>query len=454
MEGDSDAAGRLSRISPPLSSVSPPITSLPQPQPNSAPTAKQRRMFTVDLRPGETTVVSWKKLIKESGSGNGEDLATMESKPALEAGPVAGPGGEDLKHTLQPPNCFSTVIEKIERLYMGNESSDEEELIAPDDEQYDTEDSFIDDTELDEYFKVDKLSTKHNGYFVNRGKLEWNESNPSPKFETKKRRRKDSAEIPNEIDHEHAKRGNTKMKAAARSVPLVAKSLNPGKVVTSFGEHHQEEKHLKIKPNASPVIYKKQSADFAIDLDVPPSTRIPDKDVSSVKLEPKDVGKNKSLSSKGLYKSSCTSESLDAIYQTSQEKAVVSQVEPQPKKLFNFKTELEQLPKIRCKDRYGTCEYPQISSSITSYPAQTIVSNVGKPKNAQTLSNRVSEVTVRPKVTTLERAIQELKKIVALSRPPNPAVQEVDPTVQGTKRRLPQEVKQKLAKVARLSVPC
>ncbi|XP_028548344.1 ubinuclein-1 isoform X3 [Dendrobium catenatum] len=446
MEGDSDAAGRLSRISPPLSSVSPPITSLPQPQPNSAPTAKQRRMFTVDLRPGETTVVSWKKLIKESGSGNGEDLATMESKPALEAGPVAGvqPGGEDLKHTLQPPNCFSTVIEKIERLYMGNESSDEEELIAPDDEQYDTEDSFIDDTELDEYFKVDKLSTKHNGYFVNRGKLEWNESNPSPKFETKKRRRKDSAEIPNEIDHEHAKRGNTKMKAAARSVPLVAKSLNPGKVVTSFGEHHQEEKHLKIKPNASPVIYKKQSADFAIDLDVPPSTRIPDKDVSSVKLEPKDVGKNKSLSSKGLYKSSCTSESLDAIYQTSQEKAVVSQVEPQPKKLFNFKTELEQLPKIRCKDRYGTCEYPQISSSITSYPAQTI----------QTLSNRVSEVTVRPKVTTLERAIQELKKIVALSRPPNPAVQEVDPTVQGTKRRLPQEVKQKLAKVARLSVPC
>ncbi|PKU61951.1 hypothetical protein MA16_Dca028161 [Dendrobium catenatum] len=107
MEGDSDAAGRLSRISPPLSSVSPPITSLPQPQPNSAPTAKQRRMFTVDLRPGETTVVSWKKLIKESGSGNGEDLATMESKPALEAGPVAGVG---LSHRILSFFAFMIVL--------------------------------------------------------------------------------------------------------------------------------------------------------------------------------------------------------------------------------------------------------------------------------------------------------------------------------------------------------
>ncbi|XP_020572708.1 uncharacterized protein LOC110019411 [Phalaenopsis equestris] len=175
MDADKDASGRLSRVSPPLSLVNPPITSQPQPQPTLVPATKQRQMFTVELKPGETTVVSWKKLIKESGSGFGEALAPMENKTAVEAGPVAGvkSDGDDLKHTLQAPNCFSAVIEKIERLYMGNESSDEEELVAPDDEQYDTEDSFIDDTELDEYFQVDKLSTKHNGYFVNRGKLEW-----------------------------------------------------------------------------------------------------------------------------------------------------------------------------------------------------------------------------------------------------------------------------------------
>jgi hypothetical protein len=46
-------------------------------------------------------------------------------------------------------NRFNSVIEKIERLYMGKNSSDEEDLDdAPDDDQYDTEDSFIDDDEL------------------------------------------------------------------------------------------------------------------------------------------------------------------------------------------------------------------------------------------------------------------------------------------------------------------
>ncbi|CAL9031008.1 unnamed protein product [Prunus brigantina] len=35
-----------------------------------------------------------------------------------------------------------------------------------------TEDSFIDDAELDEYFKVDNSAIKHEGFFVNRGKLE------------------------------------------------------------------------------------------------------------------------------------------------------------------------------------------------------------------------------------------------------------------------------------------
>ncbi|CAI0609012.1 unnamed protein product [Linum tenue] len=56
---------------------------------------------------------------------------------------------------------------------MGKDSSDDEDLKdAPDDDQYDTEDSFIDDAELDEYFEVDNSAIKHDGFFVNRGKLE------------------------------------------------------------------------------------------------------------------------------------------------------------------------------------------------------------------------------------------------------------------------------------------
>lgn len=55
---------------------------------------------------------------------------------------------------------------------MGNDSSDEEDLPVVPDDQYDTEDSFIDDAELDEYFEVDNSAIKHDGFFVNRGKLE------------------------------------------------------------------------------------------------------------------------------------------------------------------------------------------------------------------------------------------------------------------------------------------
>ncbi|GLJ44278.1 hypothetical protein SUGI_0926540 [Cryptomeria japonica] len=35
-----------------------------------------------------------------------------------------------------------------------------------------SEDSFIDDEELDEYFSIEKSKTKHNGFFINRGRLE------------------------------------------------------------------------------------------------------------------------------------------------------------------------------------------------------------------------------------------------------------------------------------------
>ncbi|MFS7960591.1 hypothetical protein Hanom_Chr08g00704881 [Helianthus anomalus] len=67
-----------------------------------------------------------------------------------------------------PSSRFSAVIENIERLYMGKNSSDEEDLNdVHDDDEYDTEDSFIDDAEL-----VDNLAIKLDEFFLNRGKLE------------------------------------------------------------------------------------------------------------------------------------------------------------------------------------------------------------------------------------------------------------------------------------------
>ncbi|XP_028089562.1 ubinuclein-1-like isoform X1 [Camellia sinensis] len=60
-------------------------------------------------------------------------------------------------------------------------------------------------------------------------------------------------------------------------------------------------------------------------------------------------------------------------------------------------------------------------------------------------------LNVRPKCTMLEKAIRELEKMVAESRPPTMEVQDADISSQAVKRRLPHEVKQKLAKVARLA---
>lgn len=39
-----------------------------------------RQMFTVELRPGETTIVSWKKLVKDANKANG--LSTVPEPPA------------------------------------------------------------------------------------------------------------------------------------------------------------------------------------------------------------------------------------------------------------------------------------------------------------------------------------------------------------------------------------
>ncbi|CAL5389581.1 unnamed protein product [Camellia sinensis] len=60
-------------------------------------------------------------------------------------------------------------------------------------------------------------------------------------------------------------------------------------------------------------------------------------------------------------------------------------------------------------------------------------------------------LNVRPKCTMLKKAIRELEKMVAESRPPTMEVQDADISSQAVKRRLPHEVKQKLAKVARLA---
>jgi hypothetical protein len=60
---------------------------------------------------------------------------------------------------------------------------------------------------------------------------------------------------------------------------------------------------------------------------------------------------------------------------------------------------------------------------------------------------------VKSKTSILEKAIRELEKVVVESRPPAITEnQEADTSSQAVKRRLPRDVKLKLAKVARIAV--
>ncbi|XP_008805861.2 ubinuclein-1-like isoform X2 [Phoenix dactylifera] len=416
VRASSSSSSPLPSAPAPLASSSNPPKQAPPPPPPPE-SASQRLRFTVELRPGETTIVSWKRLVRDSSKGRNVFPPPSGAEPAF--GTHAGPAAA------------------------GKQSSDEEDLDeAPDDDQYDTEDSFIDDAELDEYFQVDKLRTKYDGYFVNKGKLEHVEPMASFNVAPKKRRRKDSTKVYRKRDHQHGpnesvKMGNMRIKAAARNAPLVGKKLSSTADVLAlpyFEHYYEESKPVKKILNAPAGAYKKRSSDLTLHLENPPSVKVPNKDVPSLPLESKDFDKHKAVvipSDDLVHKSRGTGNSLDPMYQASQDKGVSSQVEFQSRRLLNG--EIEELSaKIRRKEKHGTCEFPM--------------------QAVQPTFRRVKEgSTVRPKGTTLERAIRDLEKIVAVSRPPSIDVQEMDPSSQGVKRRLPQEVKQKLAKVARLS---
>ncbi|KAK8696742.1 hypothetical protein V6N13_001871 [Hibiscus sabdariffa] len=137
--------------------------------------AGDRQAFTVELRPGETRFVSWRKLVKDANRANGSSavvttVASALTVPAPEPLPNAHPNlqsrivpgqaaDKDMKVEAPVSNWFSAVIEKIECLYVGRDSSGEEELDeTPDDDHYDTEDSFIDDAKL--------ISTKRLYFYI------------------------------------------------------------------------------------------------------------------------------------------------------------------------------------------------------------------------------------------------------------------------------------------------
>lgn len=402
----------------------------------------RRQVFSVELRSGETTIVSWKKLLKEAGhaaAAPSQPLAVVLAEPAVAAQPgppaAALPAENDPEDPAQP-NRFNAVIEKIERLYMGKHSSDEEDLDdVPDDDQYDTDDSFIDDAELDEYFEVDNLTTKHTGFFVNKGTLEQIEPGTSANAAPKKRRSKDQS-----ADHIENNQGATGDYLNIRNIP--GKASGGKKVATGNGEYyHEGSRVVKTKPSATGVL-KRRSTDLATGVDATKRTKLSSKDVSySSSKELTDLEKHKALAFQptDFGNKSTTSETYD--YASAyRDKDPSTQLDFQQKQTYNGGNE-DPTSKIYRKDKAGTSDFSGMDVSGTAYPTQATHLTTGR-----------ESAGTKPKGTRLERAIRDLQKIAADYKSPAVDISEADPNVQASaQRRLPPEVKQKLAKVARLS---
>ncbi|XP_004502535.1 ubinuclein-1-like [Cicer arietinum] len=390
-----------------------------------------RQTFTVELRPGETTIVSWKKLLKDANKHNGSASTSQHS-------PIApGQHVEIEEQDPAQPHRFSAVIEKIERLYMGKDSSDDEDLLdVPDDDQYDTEDSFIDDAELDEYFQVDNSTVKHDGFFVNRGKLERNDEPPVlPNQQPRKRRRKDILKNPGQNNDDHGSNKHVKAGKAAsgKTASIQAKNMcNSSQNLVIPDEHYED-----LKPQNQLDIYGISSKKKIADIKPIPVSSVSLKtssyDVPTAMPEAKDADKKKI----GPFQSKSTSGSFDASHQKYHEKGAYVQSKSQPGRPSRSIDDLENIS--RSKEKNGMRELPDLNVAL------------GKISTKSEYIHKKDGSSVRPKSSMLEKALRELEKMVAESRPPAVENPEADNTSQAVKRRLPREIKLKLAKVARLA---
>ncbi|XP_057773225.1 ubinuclein-1-like isoform X4 [Salvia miltiorrhiza] len=364
-----------------------------------------RVRFRVDLKPGETTIVSWKKLLKEANLSETARPGPSGSGPSLEAHggvvsePLPPPPPAAASHTKETAenepkesqaNRLSNVIERIERMYAG--SSDEEDLVLdnmPDDDEYDTDDSFIDDTELDDYFQVDKSAIKHDGFFVNRGKLERIEPSISMDQQPKKRRRKDLAQGGGSGD--------------GHSLHKIMKMENKGKKAAS-----------SIPRSSTNQVYKEAISNVQkLGLDSPANpTEVSIKKTAIIQV---------AADSSGL-------QNGDAISQDMYKDRQKPGVNPSEKHLSKSKeSELSNTSTQRSNDKIS---------------------------HEESLVQRKEGSSVRPKNTNLEKAFRELEKIVEQFRPPSTDAQDPVNQSQSGKKRLPPEIKLKLAKVARIAGSC
>ncbi|GMJ03905.1 hypothetical protein HRI_004059800 [Hibiscus trionum] len=294
----------------------------------------KRQRFTIELRPGETTIVSWKRLVKDA-------------------------------HNISPP------------LSARN-----------------TEDS------LDAGFQDDKSTSKQNGLSVSSDKLECTNETVLSVAQPSRKRRKNMAEarvekVDDLVPSKHAKVEQGRLNFAATNAVL------------------EEQSSALLQNSAAAEVSNKDASISAS------NSKDADK-YRSVTIHSSDLGNNTNslvTHRKHLEKRSCKKHKSPL------------------RKLMTENGKEEISTEVEKTKKRATCgELPDLNLPV--YPVQS---------ESKDVSN------LRPKGTMLDKAMRELEKVVAESRLSTMEVQDIDASSAAIKRRLPCEVKQKLAKVARLA---
>lgn len=364
-----------------------------------------RQRFCIELKPGETTIVSWKKLLKDAGA-NRASSSQSQNRTATAVDVVVKPASVD---TAQQEAQFS----------------------------------------LDEYFEIDGSTTKHDGFLVNKGKLEHMNKPISSSHDQPKKRRNNIQKAKEEKDddrvrNKHAKLGRASVDVATRNKPLVEPFPTTSQSLAADGEYHHDGKLHSLtypvgssdKKPAAPDIRSENSSYSGI------TNR--DESISCTRLNDTEKQINGILQPVNLGRSVKDIGELSVVaYEKYQENNAPGHLGPQLPQLKRLarKTSNTSSPKFSHRNKKGRHELPDLN--LPHYPVQA------EKKSAIIHPKDVSSLQL--KGSMLERAIRDLEKVVAESRPRNIEVQDADASSTAIKRRLPSEVKQKLAKVAKLA---
>ncbi|KAL5820134.1 hypothetical protein ACOSQ4_023976 [Xanthoceras sorbifolium] len=356
----------------------------------SASSSRQR--FNIELRPGETTIVSWKKLIKEANKST--------SSPAPAPAPAVVTASAHEAHKVQ--------------------------------------------VALDEYFQDENPTTKYNNFIVNKEKSEHlNEPISSADCQLRKRKKylpKAFAEkVDDHVMNKHAKLGHARPKVAAKNIPSTGQSSNHSQssAIKSETYHDRKSQHSLM---SSIGCSRKKIADTSPKSESSFYSGISNRDASVLLSNSKDtekqrIGTSQCRSSGNNLKDA--SEFSGVTHLKYEDRNASKQFDPQGKTTLTDSIELKLSTNVWQREKNGSNGLPDLN-----IPASPI-----EPMK----TTSYSKDSLRPKGTTLERAIRDLEKVVAESRPANIEVQNAVTSSIAIKRRLPREVKQKLAKVARLA---